>query len=183
MNQIGFREIMKSLFMWCRSVNLLVLAVLSLALIPSLHAQELRIGVVNVERVFREAAPAKAATARIEQEFSRREKELQDLAARLKSRADDFDKNAHILAESERLKRQRELSELDKEFQRKQREFREDLSQKRNEEIAAMQERVVKVIRQIGESEKYDLILQEAIYVSSRADITDKVIKSLNAGR
>lgn len=164
-------------------MKLVLLTVLSALVLPSVHAQEMRIGVVNVERVFREAVPAKAATARIEQEFSKREKELQDMAARLKARADEFDKNAHVLSESERMKRQRELSELDKDFQRKQREFREDLSQKRNEEIAAMQEKVVRVIRQIGEAEKYDLVLQEAIFVSSRADITEKVIKALNAGK
>lgn len=161
----------------------LLAAMFTVLTVPSLQAQEMRIGVVNVERVFREAAPAKAATTRIEQEFSRREKDLQDMAARLKTRADDFDKNAHILSESERMKRQRELSELDKEFQRKQREFREDLGQKRNEEIALMQERVLKVIRQIGEAEKYDLILQDAIYVSARTDITEKVIKALNSGK
>lgn len=161
----------------------LLAAMLTVLALPALQAQEMRIGVVNVERVFREAAPAKAATTRIEQEFSRREKDLQDMAARLKTRADDFDKNAHILSESERMKRQRELSELDKEFQRKQREFREDLGQKRNEEIALMQERVLKVIRQIGEAEKYDLILQDAIYVSARTDITDKVIKALNSSK
>ncbi len=175
--------VLKSLLMSWRPAKFVLLAVLSAVALPTAQAQELRIGVVNVDRVFREAAPAKAATSRIEQEFSRREKDLQDLAARLKARADDFDKNAHVLSESERVKRQREISEIDKEFQRKQREFREDLSQKRNEEIAAMQERVLKVIRQIGEAEKYDLILQEAIYVSARADITEKVIKSLNAGK
>lgn len=174
---------MKSLILSWRFMNLLLLAGLSLVALPAVQAQEMRIGVVNVERVFREAAPAKAATVRIEQEFSRREKDLQDMAARLKTRADDFDKNAHILSESERMRRQRELSELDKEFQRKQREFREDLSQKRNEEIAVMQERVLKVIRQIGEAEKYDLILQDAIYLSTRTDITDKVIKVLNSGK
>jgi outer membrane protein len=174
---------LKSLLSSWRTTKFLLLAVLSVLVLPSLHAQEMRIGVVNVERVFREATPAKAATARIEQEFSKREKELQDMAARLKARADDFDKNAHVLPESERIKRQREVSELDKEFQRKQREFREDLSQKRNEEIAVMQERVAKVIRQIGEAEKFDLILQEAVFVSPRADITEKVIKALNAGK
>jgi outer membrane protein len=174
---------LKSLLSYWRTTKFLLLAVLSVLVLPSLHAQEMRIGVVNVERVFREATPAKAATARIEQEFSKREKELQDMAARLKARADDFDKNAHVLPESERIKRQREVSELDKEFQRKQREFREDLSQKRNEEIAVMQERVAKVIRQIGEAEKFDLILQEAVFVSPRADITEKVIKALNAGK
>lgn len=175
--------VLKSLFMSWSPAKLALLTILSTLTLAPLQAEEMRIGVVNVDRVFREASPAKAATARIEQEFSRREKDLQELAARLKTRADDFDKNAHILSESERMKRQRELSEIDKEFQRKQREFREDLSQKRNEEIAAMQERVLKIIRQIGEAEKYDLILQEAIYVSPRADITDKVIKSLNAGK
>ena len=174
---------MKSLFLSWRSMKWLLAAMFTVLTVPSLQAQEMRIGVVNVERVFREAAPAKAATTRIEQEFSRREKDLQDMAARLKTRADDFDKNAHILSESERMKRQRELSELDKEFQRKQREFREDLGQKRNEEIALMQERVLKVIRQIGEAEKYDLILQDAIYVSARTDITEKVIKALNSGK
>lgn len=175
--------VLKSLFMSWSPAKFFLLAIVSLLMLPSSQAQELRIGVVNVDRVFREATPAKAATARIEQEFSRREKDLQDLAARLKTRADDFDKNAHILSESERMKRQRELSEIDKEFQRKQREFREDLSQKRNEEIAAMQERVLKIIRQIGEAEKYDMILQEAIYVSPRADITEKVIKALNTSK
>jgi outer membrane protein len=174
---------LKSLLLSWRTTKLLLLAVLSALVLPSLHAQEMRIGVVNVDRVFREAVPAKAATARIEQEFSKREKELQEMAARLKKGADDFDKNAHVLSGSERMKQQRELSELDKDFQRKQREFREDLSQKRNEEIAAMQERVAKVIRQIGETEKYDLILQEAVFVSPRADITEKVIKALNAGK
>lgn len=161
----------------------LVLVGLMAVTASSIQAQELRIGVVNVERVFREAAPAKAATVRIEQEFSRREKELRDMAARLKTKADDFDKNAHVFSESDRLKRQRELGELDKELQRKQREFREDLSQKRNEEIAGMQERVIKIIRQIGEAEKFDLILQEAIFVSPRVDITDRVIKALNTNR
>lgn len=174
---------LKSLFFPWHVMKFLVAFALAALAVPALQAQEVRIGVVNVERVFREATPAKAATVRIEQEFSRREKELQDMATRLKARADDFDKNAHVFSESERLKRQRELSELDKELQRKQREFREDLNQKRNEEIAAMQERVIKVIKQIGEAEKYDLILQEAVYVSARVDITDKVIRALNVGR
>ena len=145
------------------------------------HAQEFsRIGFVSTERIFREAAPAKTAQAKIEQEFSRRDKELQDMAARLKGMSDKLDRDAAVLTESDRIKRQRELADLDKDFQRKQREFREDLNQRRNEELAVVLERTNKVIKQIAEAEKYDIIFQEAVYASPRIDITDKVLKALN---
>ncbi len=156
------------------------LCALSLIFASGVHAEESKIGFVNTERIFREAAPAKAATVKIEQEFSRREKELQDLAARLKGMSEKLDKDAVVLSDSDRVKRQRELADLDKEFQRKQREFREDLNQRRNEELAAVIERANKAIKQIAEVEKYDVIFQEAAYVSPRVDITDKVIKALN---
>lgn len=144
------------------------------------QAQESKVGFVSTERIFREAAPAKAAQAKIEQEFSRRDKELQDMAARLKSMSDKLDKEAAILSESDRVKRQRDLADLDKDFQRKQREFREDLNQRRNEELAIVLERTNKVIKQIAETEKYDIVFQEAVYASPRIDITDKVLKALN---
>jgi outer membrane protein len=144
------------------------------------QAQDSKIGFVSTERIFREAAPAKAAQAKIEQEFSRRDKELQDMAARLKSLSDKLDKDAAVLTESDRIRRQREVGDLDKEFQRKQREFREDLNQRRNEELATVLDRTNKVIKQIAEAEKYDIIFQEAVYASPRIDITDKVLKALN---
>ncbi|WP_245549256.1 OmpH family outer membrane protein [Noviherbaspirillum massiliense] len=144
------------------------------------QAQESKVGFVSTERIFREAAPAKAATAKIEQEFSKRDKDLQDMAARLKAMADKLDKDAAVLPESERIRRQRELADMDKDFQRKQREFREDLNQRRNEELAIVLERTNKVIKQIAESEKYDIVFQEAVYASPRIDITDKVLKALN---
>lgn len=144
------------------------------------HAQDSKIGFVSTERIFREAAPAKTAQAKIEQEFSRRDKDLQDMAARLKSMSDKLDKDAAVLSESDRVKRQRELADLDKEFQRKQREFREDLNQRRNEELAIVLERTNKVIKQIAETEKYDIVFQEAVFASPRIDITDKVLKALN---
>lgn len=145
------------------------------------QAQEAsKVGFVSTERIFREAAPAKAAQAKIEQEFSRREKELQEMAGRLKSMSDKLDKEAAVLSESDRIKRQRDLADLDKDFQRKQREFREDLNQRRNEELAIVLERTNKVIKQIAEAEKYDIVFQEAVYASPRIDITDKVLKALN---
>ncbi len=142
-----------------------------------------RIGFVSTERIFRDAAPAKVATAKIEQEFARRDKELQDLATRIKTLSDKLDKDAPVLSESDRVRRQRELSDLDKDFQRKQREFREDLNQRRNEELSAVLERANRVIKQIAEAEKFDIVFQEAVYASPRIDITDKVIKALNSGK
>jgi hypothetical protein len=94
-----------------------------------------------------------------------------------------LDKDATVLSESDRIKRQRELSDLDKDLQRKQREFREDLNQRRNEELAAVVDRTNKVIKQIAEAEKYDIVFQEAVYASPRIDITDKVLKALNNGK
>ncbi len=147
----------------------------------NVYAQEgAKIGFVSTERIFREAAPAKTASAKIEQEFSRRDKDLQELAARLKAMSEKLDKDAAVLSESDRIKRQRELADLDKDFQRKQREFREDLNQRRNEELAIVLERTNKVIKQIAETEKYDIVFQEAVYASPRIDITDKVLKALN---
>ena len=144
-------------------------------------AQELKIGYVNSDKVLRDAVPAKAAQAKLEAEFSKREKDLTDIASRLKAASDKLDKDAPTLSESERIRRQRELVDQDRELQRKRREFQEDLSQRKNEELGAVVERTNKVIKQIFETEKYDLILQEAVFWSPKVDITDKVIKALNA--
>jgi outer membrane protein len=157
------------------------LCALSLSVFATVaHAQEVKIGFVNTERIFREAAPAKAAQLKIDQEFSKREKDLQDMAARLKGMSEKLDKDASVLSETDRGRRQRDLGDLDKEFQRKQREFREDLNQRRNEELATVLERTNKVIKQIAEAEKFDLVLQEAVYIGPRIDITEKVLKALN---
>ena len=159
----------------------LTIFVAGLFLVSGVQAQEMKIGVVSTERIFREAAPYKAAQVKIEQEFSKRQKELQDLANRLKTMADKLDKDAAVLSDSDRTKRQRELAEVDKDFQRTQREFKEDLNQRRNEEMANVIDRTNKVIKQIAEAEKYDIVLQEAVYISPRIDITDKVLKALSA--
>ena len=155
-------------------------ALLMLAAVGA-QAQELKIGYVSLDRVLRDAAPAKAAQAKIEVEFSKREKEGADLAARLKAAADKLEKDAPTLPEAERSRRQRELVDQDRELQRKRREFQEDLNQRKNEEVAAVVDRANKVIKQIFEGEKYDLILQDVVFASPKVDITDKVIKALNA--
>ena len=138
-----------------------------------------RIGYVNTERILRDASPAKASQQKLEQEFSKRDKELQEMAARLKSLGERIERDGAVMAEAERGRRQREFAELEKEFQRKQREFREDLNQRRNEELAQVVEKANKVIRQIAEQEKYDFVLQEAVFASPRVDMTEKVLRAL----
>ncbi|EYC51012.1 membrane protein [Hylemonella gracilis str. Niagara R] len=144
-------------------------------------AQQFRLGYVNLDRIIKEAAPAKNAQARLEQEFSKREKELQAQGGALKARADQFEREAPTLSDSQRLTRQRELADMDRDFQRNRREFQEDLSRRRNEELQQVFERANRVVKQVADTEKYDLILQEAVYVNPKHDITDKVIQALNA--
>jgi outer membrane protein len=161
----------------------LAAAALLVAATISAQAQDLKIGYVNSERVLKEANPAKAAQAKLESEFGKREKDLADVANRLKTAADKLDKDSPTLSETEKTRRQRDLVEQDREFQRKRREFQEDLNQRKNEELSGVVERANKVIKQIFDAEKYDLILQDAVHWSARVDITKKVIDALNAGK
>ncbi|MFL9990895.1 OmpH family outer membrane protein [Paraburkholderia sediminicola] len=160
----------------------LALAVtLGVGLAGTAHAQEARIAAVNSDRILRESAAAKAAQVKLEAEFAKRDKDLADMAQKLKSMSDSLDKNGASMSATDRAQKQRDLSQLDTDFQRKQREFREDLNQRRNEELAAVLDRANKVIKQIAEQQHYDLIVQEAVYVSPRIDITDQVLKALAA--
>jgi len=163
------------------ALKALLLAAATGLAVAQAQAQELKIGYVNSDRVLRDATPAKAAQAKLESEFGKREKELADLANRLKAASDKLEKDAPTLAESERSRRQRDLIEQDRDFQRKRREFQEDLNERKNAELAVVIERANRVIKQIFETEKYDLILQEAVFAGPKIDITDKVIKALNA--
>jgi outer membrane protein len=151
-----------------------------LAAAPLAHSQELKLGVVNSDRILRDSQPARAAMQKLEAEFSKRDKELQEMGARLKTSAERFEKDGPVMSESDRVRRQRELAETDREFQRKQREFREDFNQRRNEELQGLLERTNRIIRQIAEQEKFDLIVQEAVYFNPRIDMTERVLRALN---
>ena len=147
----------------------------------SASAQELKIGIVNLDRIFREANSAKSAQTKLEQEFSKREKDLNDVAAQLKTLSDKYEREAPTLSEPQRVARQKQLVDQDRDFQRKRREFQEDLNARKNEELQQVIERANRVVKALAEAEKYDLIVQEAVYVNPKHDITDKVLKSLNA--
>jgi len=160
-----------------------VIAALAVALLtaaPAVRAEDLKVGVVNSDRILRDSQPARAAMQKLEAEFSKRDKDMQEMGARLKANAERFEKDGPIMSESDRVRRQRELAEADREFQRKQREFREDFNQRRNEELQGLLERTNRIIRQIAEQEKFDLIVQEAVYFNPRIDMTERVLRALN---
>jgi outer membrane protein len=158
-----------------------LLAALLMALsVSCVAAQEaVKIGYVNTQRIFRDAPAAVKAAKKIENEFSKRDQELQSMAKQLQGMQDTLEKNAVTISESERRSREKELNELSREFQRKQREFREDLNLRQNEENAAIIEKANKAIQQLAESENYDLIVQDVVWASPKLDVTEKIIKAL----
>lgn len=146
------------------------------------HAQDSKIGYINTQRITSESAPAKAAQAKLEQEFSKRQKELADQQQSLKTMSDRFERDAPTLTETQRVTRQKEFAEQNRDFQRKQREFQEDLNGRRNEELQQVLDKANKAVKQVAEAEKYDLVIQEVVYSNARHDITEKVLKILNNG-
>ena len=160
------------------AIVLISLAMLGVA-IPSRAETDVKIGFVDTERILREAAPAVRAQKKLEKEFEKRSQELEKLAKQLQSMQQTMDKNSVTLSESERRTKEREFAELTRDMQRREREYREDLNQRRNEELAGVLDRANKAIKVIAEAEKYDIIFQEVVYRSQRIDITEKVLKAL----
>jgi outer membrane protein len=159
-------------------MRLLAAAVLG-GLALAANAAEMKIGFVNTERVFREAAPAKRAQQALEREFSARNAELARVEKEGRDLQTELERDNVTMPESQRRDKERRLADISRDFQRRQREIREDLNMRRNEELAKVQERATRVINQIAEQEKFDLILQEAVFASGRIDITEKVIRAL----
>jgi len=152
---------------------------LAAVILPAAAQVESRIGFVNTARILRDAVPAVRAQKKIEAEFSKRDQEIAKTADQLKRMQDELERQGVTMAESQRRAKERDFNDLNRDFQRRQREFREDLNQRRNEELAQVVEQANRVIRQIAEQEKYDIIFQDAVYANPRIDITDRVIKAL----
>jgi outer membrane protein len=146
----------------------------------AVQAQETKIAWLSTERIYNESRLAKLAGEKLAEEFKKREKAVQDLGARFQLASAKLEKELPTLSESERAKRQREFFELDKELQRRQREFREDLNQRTNEERASISDKATKIIKQMAQVEGFDIVLQDAVWANPRIDITDKVLKALD---
>lgn len=148
-------------------------------IIPSAFAQT-KVGVVNVQRMMAESKAAIEATKKLEQEFSGRDQEMQKLSRQLQTMQDAFEKNSATMSDTEKRRKENEFAELTRDFQRKGRELREDLERRRSEETSKLLERAQAIINKIAETDKFDLIIRDAIYVSPTSDITDRVIKTLD---
>jgi outer membrane protein len=164
-------------------IQLSLATIIATVALPNVYAQDAgtRVAVVNSEKVFNESNLAKAMQTRLQNEFTKRQNDLRDGAQKIKSAAEKLDRDAAVMNEAERIRRQRELADQDRELQRKQREFTEDLNQRTFEERAKIAEKANSVLKQIAEQRKIDVIVQEAAYVSPKADVTDDVIKALNS--
>lgn len=160
------------------------IAVLTLLLAAAgAEAADIKIGFVDVERIRRESAPAVAASTKLEKEFAPRAQDLQRREGQLKSLQGSLEKEAMTMVESERRAKEQELTRMTVDFQRLQREYREDLNLRRNQELAQLFQQADTVIKKIAEAEQFDLIVQEAVFRSTRIDITDRVIKALAQGK
>ena len=166
------------------SLNLAMVLVLGVATAAQAQVQapaySARIGWVSTERLFTESKLARNADARIEEEFSKRQKAMQDQIAQFKSLSEKFDADNPKLSEAERTRRTRELVDMEKDLQRKQREFREDLAQRKNEERANISQKAYQLIQQIAREENLDVVLQDSVWFNPRIDITDKILKQLD---
>lgn len=166
-----------------KAKNFVVVMLMAVLASFEVSATELKVGYVNTQRIFRDAPAAIKAAKKLEQEFAKRDQDLQAMGKRLQAMQESLEKNGVTMSESERRNKEREFGEISREFQRKQREFREDLNLRQNEENAAVIEKANKAIKALAEAEKYDLVLQDVVWVSPRLDITDKVIKALSDGK
>ena len=164
------------------SKKVALIALTLTALVAPAFAQDSKIGYINTQRITTESAIAKAAQVKLEQEFSRRGKELGDLQAALKTFSEKFERDTPTMTESQRGSRQKEFAELNRDFQRKQREYQEDLNGRRNEELQQVLEKATKAVRVVAEAEKYDLVIQEVVFSNTKHDITEEVLKILNSG-
>jgi outer membrane protein len=145
---------------------------------PTLAA-DTKIGFVNTEKLLREAPLSVTAQKKLEREFAARDQELQKMAKQARDLQSQLDKDGVTMSDSERKNKERDLGNLNRELQRQGREFREDLNLRRNEELGQIQERARKAIQDIARAEKYDLIVEQAVYFDPKIDITDRVMKSL----
>ena len=166
-----------------KAKSLVLASLMSILFVAGEAAAELKVGYVNTQRIFRDAPAAQKAGKKLEGEFAKRDQELQKMAKQLQGLQENLEKNSVTMAETERRAKEKEFGELSREFQRRQREFREDLNLRQNEENAAVIEKANKAIKQIAEAEKFDLILQDVVWVSPRLDITERVIKALSEAK
>ena len=172
---------LKRINRWCTIVVIVLITIVSISESALVFAGDIKIGVVNTEKILRVSLPAIQAQKKIVQVFVPRYEDIKRMAVQAKTLQDKLEKDSTAMEETERRNLERNLANLSREYQRAQRQMREDLNVRQNEEYSVILERTNRAISKIAETEKYDLILQlqDSVYRSQRIDITDKVIKAL----
>lgn len=157
----------------------LLISLVILVSFSAANAADLKIGFVNTERLFRESSMAVKAQKKLEQEFSRRDQDIQKMVKQARDMQTSLEKDGLTMSDADKARKERDLANMSREIQRAQREYREDINQRRNEEFASLHDKARKVIQDIADKEKYDLIVENVVYASPRIDITDRVMKAL----
>lgn len=169
--------------MFKHAAALVATSALALGMAGHALAADFKVGFVNTDRIFQEADAAKTAQTKLEAEFSKRQKQLEVAGDAVQDASKKLERDAPTLSETQRIQRQRELVQMDQDFQRSRREFQEDLALRKNEELQKVLELANKVIKDVAKAENYDLILQEAVYMNPKHDITERVLRGLNAAK
>lgn len=146
----------------------------------SVSAADFKVGVVSPARILSESAPAVAAQNKLKSYFKTREEELNRDIRDFRSRAQKFEKDSPVMTDTERMKQRNSLAESERDIARRQRALVEERNQRANEESQIILQRANRIIQDIAKKQKFDLILQDAIWASPRADITEQVMKELN---
>ena len=145
-----------------------------------LQAADLKVGYVQVDKILQEAPQTAESGKKLEKEFGPRSQELDRLAKQIKELETVLEKEGVTIPETERRTKERDVQNIKVEFQRKQRELREDINLRKNEELGSLQDRINKAVQSVAKSENYDLIMYSGVaYAEDKIDITDKVLKLL----
>lgn len=148
--------------------------------VASAAAAELKVGYVQVDKILQEAPQTSESGKKLEREFNPRTQELDRMQKQIKEQESALDKDALTMSETDRRNRERDVQNLKIEFQRKQRELREDINLRKNEELSTLQDRINKAVTSVAETEGYDMVIYSGVaYASKKVDITDKVLKIL----
>ena len=151
-----------------------------LGFVMSAQAAELKVGYVQVDKILQEAPQTAESGKKLEREFSPRSQELDRMSKQIKELEATLDKEGLTISEAERRNKERDVQNIKIEFQRKQRELREDINLRKNEELGSLQDRINKAVQSVSEAEGYDLVVYSGVaYASKKIDITDKVLKLL----
>jgi len=169
----------RTLRRWCASLLLGCVCAVGVGVAQAADFSAGRIAFVNFDRVLKESSPAKASQSKLEKEFSARQKDLATQDGNFKAAVTKFQTDAPVMAEAQRLDQQKKLQEQDRELQRLQRNFQEDLNKRKGEELQKLIASVNKIVKQLAATEKLDFVLQSAIFVNPKNDVTDRVLKLL----